>query len=77
VTRERLWACLLALKLYVTPLMVVLRASIPVPEVKNRNLPVPDESRVNSMDRAWVGATLSGLDGQTDPAAGAGAGPKR
>ncbi len=43
-------SCLLALKLYVTPLMVVLRASIPVPAVKNRNLPVPDESTVNSVD---------------------------
>ena len=42
--------CLLALKLYVTPLMVVLRALIPVPAVKNRNLPVPDESTENSAD---------------------------
>ena len=43
-------SCLLALKLYVTPSMVVLRASIPVPAVMNRTLPVPDESTENSVD---------------------------
>ena len=45
--------CLLASKLYVTPLMVVLRASIPVPAVKNRKCPRPDESTENSEVVPW------------------------
>ena len=42
--------CLLATKVYVTPLMVVLRSSILEPELAKRKRPVPLEATENSVD---------------------------